>query len=118
MPVNVAVAVTDPRLAQSFQVERQTGFFDDDGVYIVNTVTLQRTGVLHPATMDDMAELEMEGQRAGNFIAVYSDQDLWMADGESITSDLILWFGNKYKVIKSKNWSDYGYWKAIGEASG
>jgi hypothetical protein len=113
--VNVSRAVLDPRIAQSFQIERSMGEFDALGNFVVSSLqVLSRVGVIVPANADDVMLFLPEGERTDNKIMAYSNQSLLLGDDDGLP-DIILYNGERYKIIANKDYSDYGYWHALAE---
>lgn len=65
-------------------------------------------------------ELEMlpEGMRTQDSVKFYSPQALTAASGDTdgvpTSFDVVYWGGMRYKVVKVWDWSNHGYWEAIG----
>lgn len=107
--IAIGYVLSDPRIAQTVTVERVAGNFSDAGVYQSSSAEISITGVIQPASADDVLDLALEGQRIDNFIRIYSPTELQM-------TDVIQWHDNRYKIVRLKDWSDFGYWFGIGEA--
>lgn len=111
--IDVSELVTDPDFAQSFQIERFTGTWDE-GRFIQNEPTvLDAFGVVQPASSEDAVAYLPEGERQNNMIRVWSPHEIRMADGKDQLSDNILWQGEWHRVAYSKPWQTQGYWFAI-----
>lgn len=114
--IAVSEVVSDPELAQAFQVKRQSaGTFANEGVFSTTETTLDRFGVVQPSKSDDLLKFLPEGERQGNFITIYCAQDVLMGDGKDQQSDVVIWRGDYYRVAYSKPWDAHGYWFAIAQ---
>lgn len=114
--INVSRALTDARLSQTFVIERYTGVRNPDGSFTKSSPTLlDRVGVIAPADALDQANFLAEGVRSDQMIEVYCTEDILMDDGSSQLADFIQYHGGRYKIIKAQNFSDYGYWYAMGD---
>jgi hypothetical protein len=113
--LNVGSVLRDPLFSQSFQVERFTGAFANEGVYNRGSaVILAGQGNIQPAKDDDLNVLP-EGERDGKYIKCYSLGEIRKGDGKGIESDQIIWDGKKYRVMYTKLYKDYGYWFSVAE---
>lgn len=112
--IDVAELMTDPDMAQPFQVERASGSFANEGEWAQTVATINMTGIVQPAK-DAELQLLPEGARLGNVIAVYCAQELRIDDADAQRSDVVVWHGNPYRVVAAKHWSDHGYWKVLAE---
>lgn len=114
--ISVAELIRDPDLAQSFQVERVGGAFANEGEWTPSAPTiLNMVGVIQPATRDDIVSFLPEGIRHSETIIVYCDTKIQMDDANAQRSDVIIWRGHPYRVVVSRPWVDYGYWKVGAE---
>lgn len=113
--INVAELMTDPDMAQSFQVERASGAFSNEGEWAQTVATLDMTGIIQPAKREDQLAILPEGSRLGNMIVVYCAQELRIDNADSQRSDVIVWHGNPYRVVATKHWADHGYWQVWAE---
>ena len=114
--INIGRVVQDPRFAQAFQVKRQSaGTFANEGEFSTVETVLDRFGVVQPSKADDLIKFLPEGERQGNFITIYCNQDVLMGNGKDQESDVVVWRGDYYKVAFSKPWDIHGYWFAIAQ---
>ena len=99
-----------------FQLVRKlTGAFANEGEWQTTEQTLDRFGVVQPAKADDLLKYLPEGERQGNFITIYCNQDVLMGNGSDQQSDVVVWRGDYYRVAFSKPWEQHGYWFAIAQ---
>ncbi len=113
--INVAELMRDPDLAQSFQVERAGGAFDE-GEWVPEVPDiLNFVGIIQPAKREDTLAILPEGARLGNMIVVFCDQELRNDNADDQRSDIIVWHGRPYRVMAAKHWADHGYWQVWAE---
>ena len=107
----------EPEWSQQFTVYRRTGSWLA-GVFTETETTLTFTGIVVPASSKEITQLPA-GDISGAVMGFYSDQEMYttrMADaGESFgegTSDQIVWRNDRYRVLRTDQWGDYGYFVA------
>lgn len=113
--VSVARAIRHPRLRQSFSIERNAISYIEGRATLTPSV-LARTGVLQPATKEEMLAFLPEGERTKAAVAIYCIEEVRMANGVDTESDVVTWLGTKYRVMFAKQWQQHGYWFAVGVA--
>jgi len=112
--IDVSELFTDPDFAQTFAVIRFAGGFASEGEYAQAQVPpIAMVGVIQPANQDDVVQIAPEGERTGNWIAIYCTQEIRASDGKGQQSDIIVWHGNQYRIAQSRKWQDHGYWQAL-----
>ena len=120
--IDLSSIVTDPRFAQSFTVYRKTG--DWVGARFKETEEKEITtiGTISIASAKQI-EFIPEGDRVGGEISIHTTVPLYCSrnyidsNGNTIHSnaDEILWHGERYKIYQVNEYSDYGYYFAIGQ---
>lgn len=119
--INVARAVNDPRFSQSFKVFRKSGEWEK-GRFIESETEISMIGVITPSKPKEI-EMIPEGDRVGGEITIHVTRKLYtthsIQDEESEnetegTSDQIEWQGERYKIYSVNDYSQYGYYQAIG----
>jgi hypothetical protein len=127
--ISVAEIVSDPELAQPFLVRRSTGEFVQGGWQdTLSSVSLWGViTVADPETLDQMPEAD----RPTGAMAFYSAQAIFETrvatptygargygtgsyGGVQGVSDVILWRGQPFRILKVWPYADYGYFKAVG----
>jgi len=115
--INLSEVVTDPDLAQTFEVKRRVGGSFTKGRWTEGSLTSlpDYVGVIHPSKANDIITYLPEGVRQNASLTVYSSQELRLNSGldDGIESDVIVWQGELYEVQFSKKWEQYGYWFAM-----
>ncbi len=118
MAINVAELISDPDFCTTFIVEKKTleEWSKGQPVYELSRTTV--TGIVAPSSSKDLS-LMPEGDRKHGMKTFYTDTDMHMeiSDTEK-TSDTCIWNGQRYKLINGWNYSNNGYYKAMGELLG
>jgi hypothetical protein len=112
--LDVADVLQDPDLAQTLTVRRAVVAVDDNGRAAETPSTLTISGVVAPATDEQLQRLA-EGDRSSETIAVYTATRL--TDGDDTHGpDVVAWKGGTYLVKSVWDWSDYGYFEALAQS--
>jgi hypothetical protein len=113
--IDVFELITDPDLMQSYTVLRSSGRFTVGGWQENTPEQISMQGVVLPTTSKDLEQLP-EGDRVTESMTFYSTDPLFVThnDSNAGTSDQIQFNGSLYRLARVKNYSKYGYWKAIG----
>ena len=117
MSIDLTEVVNDTDLAESFTITRSTGQFAAGG-WIETTKTVKMYGVITAPEGEDL-QMIPEADEVEGAIAVYSSQQIFETHLDSEkgqdqgTSDVILWQGFQYRVIKAWRYNTRGFWKAI-----
>ena len=113
MPFNLARVTQNSRMAQCFQIIRQTGQLAAGGWQVTNTQNIQAFGVIGIAD-DEALNQVPEGDRARGSLIVITDQPIYPTKAsKSLIADQIEWDGNLYRVVSRQPWSHFGFWQAI-----
>lgn len=119
--INVAKAITDPRFSQSLKVYRKSGEWIK-GRFIEIEKEISMIGVITPSKPKEI-EMIPEGDRVGGEITIHTTRKLYTTrsidtaeDNEENqgTSDIIEWQSERYKLYQVNDYSQYGYYSAIG----
>lgn len=119
--INVAHAITDPRFSQKFKVFRKSGEWIR-GRFEEIEKEISMIGVIAPSKPKEI-EMIPEGDRVGGEITIHTIRKLYTTrsidtsedNGENQgTSDIIEWQGERYKLYQVNDYSQYGYYSAIG----
>lgn len=113
--MDLSEVIEDPEFTTSFQVQRfGAGAYANEGVFTVPIPDrLLMSGIVQPASGNDLLRFLPEGERASASIRVYCTRELIMGDGVKTLSDIIIWNGGQYRVAFRKQWSQFGYWFVI-----
>lgn len=121
--INVARAVNDPRFSQKFKVFRKSGEWVK-GRFVESEKEISMIGVIAPSKPKEI-EMIPEGDRVGGEITIHTTRKLYTthsienekeneAEQNEGTSDQIEWQGERYKLYQVNDYSQYGYYSAIG----
>ncbi len=114
--MDITSAVFDPELGcVAFIVERITYTRNREGT-TSSVRTEQVSGCIHPGTAE-MVKLLPEEERHEIFIVIYTDYALSTGtpeEGASFTApDRIHWNGQTWRVVKIRDWQEFGYCQAL-----
>lgn len=117
--INVSSIILDPDFAQTFKVYRKTGDWAPNGEFVIEPSKISMTGVISIANAKQI-EFIPEGDRIGGEIAIHTIEPLYNSRNETETekagvSDEIMWHRDRYKIYQVNEYSDYGYYFAIGQ---
>jgi hypothetical protein len=111
--VDLSEVVSDPDLAESFTITRNTGAFGSGG-WIPNAPTvIPAYGIVSVAKQADLDAIP-EADKISEAMVFHSTQEMFITNAAgSATSDTLQWQGTNYRVYSVANYSNRGYWKAI-----
>ena len=120
--IDLSSVVTDPRFAQTFTVYRTSGDWVGARFIENEPEEIKITGTISIANAKQI-EFIPEGDRVGGEIAIHTTKPLYCSrnvidnseNQKPYSADEILWHGEKYKIYQVKEYSDYGYYFAIGQ---
>lgn len=115
--ISVMEIVTDADFAQHYTVTRLNGSWVG-GRFVETPTTVSFYGPIIAANEQDISVLP-EGDRVNGLMVFYTTLDnpfliSRASDGQLGTSDQPNWRGNKYRILRVFDYSDYGYQKAMG----
>lgn len=109
--INVSEILNDPDLTQSFIVHRKSGTWID-GRFVQTETDLTFWGVVENANPKEMFQVP-EGDKISGMVKFYSTSEMFTTREEG-TSDEIEFRGDRYRVLTVNDWSNFGYFCAIG----
>jgi hypothetical protein len=117
--IDVSFLISDPAFAQTIKVYRKAGDWAPNGEFVITENEIQMAGVISIANAKQI-EFIPEGDRIGGEIAIHTLEALYNSRNATETeqagvSDEILWHGDRYKIYQVNEYSDYGYYFAIGQ---
>lgn len=114
MTINVSRVLSSPRLCKSWIVLRNTGHFAIGGYTQDKEKQIPMTGVAVPTDSKDIDQLP-EGDRVSESWTFFSKDPIYVTHNDPTkgTSDRVSWKGSRYKVVRVRNFIDFGYNKAI-----
>jgi hypothetical protein len=113
MMIDVSDIVLCPEFAQEVDVERNSGGGRDNFGRSLpgSNSTIQIDGSIQPVTEEEKKQFE-QGELTEEMIKFLSVDPLY-ASRDGAEADRIIWHGKKYKVLKSKNWTDHGFYRTF-----
>lgn len=117
--IDVSSVVLDPRFAQTFTVKRYTDGKWEAGRWVQTPDVIKITGIISIANAKQI-EFIPEGDRIGGEIAIHTTVPLYNSRNgtetkKGGTSDIVIWHDDEYKIYQVNEYSDYGYYFAIGQ---
>jgi len=100
--------------SQALTIMRSVGE-EVDGRWVEGTpIILNIRGVASPSTQKELRQLP-EGDRVTGSITFTTVDELFISHGGETpgTSDIIIWKGNKYRLLSVFQWGDYGFYTSI-----
>lgn len=115
--INVSELINDPDFCQTFTVSRYSGTWQG-GKFSTTASVFSVTGVITPMKTKDVAQLP-QGDTILGAIEIFSPVPLLTTrldpSGESGgTADEVTWKGEVYKILKVDDFTDFGYFYAVG----
>jgi hypothetical protein len=114
--IDLSEVITDDDFAQEFTLYRSTGDWVA-GRWVENTKeTVVMDGTIVPMSAREIQQLP-EADRIRGSINIFTTEALYLttAEGTQRTSDQILWKGGLYKLIQINDYSDFGFYGAVGQ---
>lgn len=117
--IDVSSIILDSDFAQTFTVKRYTGGKYEAGRWVQTPTEIQMEGIISIANAKQI-EFIPEGARIGGEIAIHTIVPLYNSRNgtetkEGGSSDIVLWHDDEYKIYQVNEYSDYGYYFAIGQ---
>lgn len=109
--INVSKVLKNPQFKENYIVHRKSGEWIA-GRFVQTETNLNFSGVVVPGGTKDIIQVP-EGDRTSEIMIFLSKEPIYVTRTKG-TSDEIEWNGSKYRVYQVKNWSSYGYYRAIG----
>lgn len=110
--IDISELITDPDFCQDFQIIHSASTWSN-GVLATQETVVDVTGVAVPVTGKDI-DIQIESDRANNLMTFYTEEELKVSPDDSI-SDFVLFKGKRYKLLKVKNYSDFGFYAGTGQ---
>ncbi|MEX3929746.1 hypothetical protein AB4Y36_38045 [Paraburkholderia sp. BR10936] len=108
--MNLADVVLDPEWVGEWPIHRRSGHYDAGGHWVETLTPGTITAAIHPASDDAMAMLP-EGERYLEGIKVYALEPVRQGDQ-------IEWHGDRWRVARLQDYSDYGFYDATATRLG
>lgn len=116
--IDLSLVVLDSRFAQSFTVHRKSGKWNA-GRFEQLEIPIVMSGTIGIASDQEINQIP-EGDRVGGEILIHTKEKIFITrtdevEDKSGTSDELEWHGDRYKIYSVSDYSDYGYYKSIGQ---
>jgi len=109
--VDLNEVVNDPDLAEPFTLLRTTGNFVQGGYQPNRTQAIASFGVISSPSGEELKQIP-EGDRVEGMITIHTQNEIKETNPNGI-SDVVLWLGQKYRVIKVWKYANRNFWYAI-----
>lgn len=114
--VDVSELIHDVDFCTVFNVYRKKADQWSGGRQVQMEEKIEVKGIVLPASSEDI-EMLPEGERTQGLKAFYACRELRLTDSET-TSDICEYKGRRYRLLQVYDYSDFGYYKAIGTRIG
>ncbi len=114
--INVGELVHDPNFCTEFKLHRKLPGEWIGGRQKQKEKIVDIEGVVTATNSKDM-EMLAEGDRVHGLKTFYADIEMRLTNNES-TSDICEYKGQRYRLLQVFDYSDFGYYKAIGTLIG
>lgn len=108
---SLAEVVNDPDLSQGFTILRSTGIFQN-GAWKSTTTQVQGAGVVSNA-QDSEIEMLGEGDVVLEARVFYSAAPIYKTREGTGASDILVWQGEQFRVLRVARYQDYGFYRAV-----
>lgn len=118
--LNVSEVLMSPEFMQKVKVYRKYNGRWQLGKFIEDEVVLQLDMLVCPSSGRDIMRIpeadRVEDSRTFHCLSkLYLTEDLSELGGSEVrTSDIVEWNCQKYKIVSVPDYSDYGYYRAVG----
>lgn len=117
--INLSRIITSPNFAQpnGYTVYRNYGTWVD-GRFTTTEDEFNAVGTILPADAKTIKQIP-EGDSISGSISIWSLIELYTtklestADNDGYISDEVVWNGNRYKIVSSNDYSNFGYYKSV-----
>lgn len=109
--INVGAVIRSGRLSQAITVERTTALWER-GEFIRGAPEIYTLrGIITQAQPRDL-QMVPEGDRVTGAISVLTNSVLYVTRADNV-SDVVIWHGNRYRVVNVKEDVDYGFFRSL-----
>lgn len=115
MSIDVSDIVNDSDLGSEFIIERSFGKYGAGGWTVTNVTNLLAFGPVRNASGKELQQLpEADRIAQGVTFRSVTEMHVTTAKGKQ-TSDILIWHGEKYRVVNTKDYREQGYFYAMAE---
>lgn len=109
--IDVAELIHDPDFCVNFNIFRKSGSWVK-GRWITEDEIIPVTGIVTAVNSKDL-QILAEGDRTNGLKTFYAIEEL-RGSSDKATADVCEYKGKQYRLIQDFDYSDFGYYKAIG----
>lgn len=113
--IDVAELIHDPDFCTEFDIIRKSGV-QVRGRWVAKDETIPVTGIVTAVNSKDL-QILAEGDRTNGLKTFYAVEEL-RGSSDKATADVCKYKDKFYRLIQDFNYSDFGYYKAIGTLLG
>lgn len=111
--IDLSDIVNDSDLGSEFIIERSTGDWASGGWTVKNVTNLVAFGPVRTTAGKEIEQLP-EADRIGELRTFRACQPMYVTAAQGMqTSDVLIWGGDRWRVINAKNYASTGYYFAI-----
>ena len=113
--INLSSVIHSPRLSQTYTILRSSGMWQEgEFVRDGSPSSLLFRGIVTVATARDLQQIP-EGNRQAGAMRILSTEPIYVTGEleENGYSDILLWNGEKYRIVSVTPDRDYGFYRAI-----
>ncbi len=113
MPFDLSEVIEDSDLGEDFTIQRNPGFFGQGGWSATTPEIIQAFGPVTVATEEDIAMIP-EADRVTEMRMFFSSCPMYVTNAaKNITSDILIWCNEQYRILRVARYGNHGYWCAI-----
>ena len=116
MAIDLSELTYDPDFCTTFQIEKHSLTWEK-GRPATSSTTITVTGIAGPSSPKDLEMVE-EGDRVHGPKTFWTSMAAMKISDTLTTSDVIIWRGQRYKLLHVWDYTDNGFIKAIGDRRG
>lgn len=114
--IDTSELMSDPDFCENFNILRTVGGSFGPGGYLPQVAPITLYGAVQVADAETIEQVP-EGDRRSGARVFWSASQMFETNSEGL-SDIIVYHGTKWKVVKVWDRSASGFWKAIGVREG
>lgn len=109
--LNLEEIVVDPDIAQTFTILRSAGVYVN-GTWVSEITSIQAYGTVSVAEEGEV-DMTAEGDVIRGARVFHTNVPILKTQENVGSSDILVWRGQQYRVLRVADYQDYGYYRAI-----